>query len=462
MGRADSQCKLNPSSPPSKAQSMKWLKKWFNVDSPRTQADYLELEVQQLEERLHLAGNVDVTYNERTGDLFVRGDSASNRIEISANATGRIVVRGLSRGGANTTINDSGTTFVVSQTRNGIIRDDLVIITRRGNDFVEVKGIKVNDDIRIVGGGDNDSIKLNDVETGGRLTTTTGGSDDHVIVQDSKFAEVRMSTAGGQDFIGWENTELPGRGRFVLGSGFDGFIMTDSTVTGEVYVTTGAQGDVVFLENTVVRTELDILLGGSDDTLAISEGTRLPGDTVIRPVGRRNNDTLVMDDNVNVRNDIIESFGSSFVEDNDVIGRFELSIGLPVEFLVDVFTSRGFTQQDFLLDVPPDDFTTYYPFAERWSFAQEWNGEIERGYDFDWQLVRLNQGEQYTFETFAGTLDRTRLQLFDRNGVQVAVDTDGGVGQLSRLRFRAQYTGTYYLGVSSVGDLVGTYTVRRV
>ncbi|MEM7311958.1 MAG: hypothetical protein AAF497_02280 [Planctomycetota bacterium] len=440
---------------------MNWLRRLFAVTESK-EDQHLELDVQQLEDRLYLAGNVDVSYNERTGDLFVRADRESNRIRISANDSGRIVVEGLQRAGSRTTINDSGTSFVINQTRNGVIPDDLIILTRPGNDFVEIDGIKVNDDLRISGGGQNDSYKLTNVETGGRLTATGGGGDDHILVQDSKFIEAFMPTGGGQDFVGWNNTQMPGRGRFILGGGLDGFVMSDSIVNGEIYLNTGGQEDAVYWTNSIVKTEVDILLGGFDDTLVIADGTRLPGDTIIRPLGARNNDKLVMDDTVNVRRDIVDSFGQTFVEDNDVVGRFELSIGLPIDFLEDTFTSRGFARRDFPLEIPADDYTSYYPFAERWQFASELNGDIERGYDFDWHLVRLNQGEQYTFETFAGTLDKTRLQLYDRNGVQVAIDSDGGVGKLSKLSYRAQYTGVYYLGVSSNVDHTGTYTVRRV
>ena len=325
-----------------------------------------------------------------------------------------------------------------------------------------MNGITVNDDIRIIGGGQNDSYLLTDVESGGRLFATGGGGDDHILVQGSRFVETTMITGGGQDFVGWVDSRLPGRGRYILGTGLDGFVMADSAIAGEVYLNTGPQEDAVYFNNTTIRTELDVLLGSFDDTLVFAEGSTLPGDTVIRPLGVRNADKLVMDESVRVRNDIIDSFGNSFVEDNDVLGRFELAVGLPVDFLVDTFKARGFSQADFPLDIPADDYATYYPNAERWQFSSELHGEIERGYDFDWQLVRLNQGERYTFETFAGTLDKTRLQLYDRDGVQVAIDSDGGVGKLSKLTYRATYTGVYYLGVSSNVDFVGTYTVRRV
>lgn len=148
------------------------------------------LNLESLESRLALAGNVTVGY-EGTGnfkDLVITGDNLSNELEIVPNSTiDNFIIRGLN----NTKINN---------VNNGTFRfniynftDDMRIYLKGGNDKLYMAGadsdigdLDVWNDLEIFGGTGSDRIELRYVETGG------GGTTD---------SDIYIDTGTGADFV---------------------------------------------------------------------------------------------------------------------------------------------------------------------------------------------------------------------------------------------------------------------
>ncbi len=95
-------------------------------------------------------------------------------------------------------------------------------------------------------------------------------------------------------------------------------------------------------------------------------------------------------------------------------------------------------------------------------------GEVETGGDQDWFAVTLEAGRTYRIDlegshTGAGTLSDPYLRgIHDAYGVLLAgtTDDDSGVGYNSRVTFRAQEDGTYYVAAGAYNRYrEGTYTL---
>jgi len=88
------------------------------------------------------------------------------------------------------------------------------------------------------------------------------------------------------------------------------------------------------------------------------------------------------------------------------------------------------------------------------------SGTIAGGNDSDWDFFRVRAvpGDTYTISLVGHSLPDTYLWLFDRDGVLLAVDDDGGVGLNSLILFSSfSYEGDYYIAADSYGGNVGTY-----
>ena len=97
----------------------------------------------------------------------------------------------------------------------------------------------------------------------------------------------------------------------------------------------------------------------------------------------------------------------------------------------------------------------------------EVSGKIERGEDRDWFAVELEAGRTYLIDlegspTGAGTLWDPYLRgIHDADGDLIPGTTDNhyGAGRNSRLTFRAQDAGAYYVAAGAFGIEEGTYTL---
>ena len=149
----------------------------------------LAFEIEKLETREMLAGDVDVIV--RDGDVFVRGDSQDNSIEVTLDSDGRLIVTGLD----GTTVNNGET---------GITANNLTIRMRGGDDQVIVQtdaNLNIANDLSIFGNGGDDRIELKS-GVGGE-TIVEAGSGRNSIMTENFFpdGDVLIGSGCGSDNI---------------------------------------------------------------------------------------------------------------------------------------------------------------------------------------------------------------------------------------------------------------------
>lgn len=89
------------------------------------------------------------------------------------------------------------------------------------------------------------------------------------------------------------------------------------------------------------------------------------------------------------------------------------------------------------------------------------SGSIATARDQDWFRIEVTAGQRYTVtvDAAAGSSLDAVLRLHDANGVQVAMNDDGGVGGNARLSFLANQTTHLFLSAGGYGNSLGGYTV---
>ena len=144
----------------------------------------LPFEVEKLESREMLAGDVDVIV--RDGDVFVLGDSQDNSIEVSLDINGGLVVTGLD----GTTVNGGET---------GIVANNLTIRMRGGDDTVVVQTDPnldiTSNELSIFGNAGDDRIELK-CGVGGKTDIRTGAGENFVFTENF-FPQDDVSISGG-------------------------------------------------------------------------------------------------------------------------------------------------------------------------------------------------------------------------------------------------------------------------
>ena len=97
-------------------------------------------------------------------------------------------------------------------------------------------------------------------------------------------------------------------------------------------------------------------------------------------------------------------------------------------------------------------------------------GEMEQAADSDWFAVTLEAGKSYRFDlkgqdTGDGTLADPYVDgIHDANGARIrgTWNDNGGEGRNSRVLFTADKDGTYYVAISEIKGITGTYTLSVV
>ena len=122
---------------------------------------------------------------------------------------------------------------------------------------------------------------------------------------------------------------------------------------------------------------------------------------------------------------------------------------------------------DGILGCAPADFTyaddlsgSFVPMGA--SYQTAISGVISAGNDADWDFYKVyaSPGDTLVLDMVGTTLDDTYLRLFDKNGVQIAYDDDGGAGYFSHLVYSAfAYAGAYYVVSDSFETHTGGYTL---
>jgi hypothetical protein len=197
-----------------------------------------QLQLEELEPRCLLAGNVFVTVSD--GDLLVRGDAAANGVRITGTAPGQFLITGLAFNGGATTVNG-----LPALTVRGVT-DDVLINLQGGNDFLRLNGAAVvRDDLAINTGGGNDSFLLEGVTVFGETNIDGSAGDDTLVVRASAFVgEVALNMNSGNDRVVINAvSRFFSEVDFELGDGHDLLIIGGSFFADEVLVEGGSGFD---------------------------------------------------------------------------------------------------------------------------------------------------------------------------------------------------------------------------
>ena len=243
----------------------------------------LELNVEQLEFRTLLAGNIRVLVN-AAGDVTIRGDGKSNHVEISQNMDGDIVITGTADTfGEATGIRDGRNILseLVVPAENGTLPGKLTVSLGGGNDFLVLRQVTIDGTFDYKPGGKNDSLGFFQSTAKGAVSLKTGSGNDYMNFVDATFEnDINAVTGGGVDFIGMSNFAL------------------DSGATASF--NTGGGGDVLYIEDSTVNGNLVAIMGGLIDTIYVAEGTTLLGNVDVDMGGLF--DLLAIENNVNLDN----------------------------------------------------------------------------------------------------------------------------------------------------------------
>ena len=90
------------------------------------------------------------------------------------------------------------------------------------------------------------------------------------------------------------------------------------------------------------------------------------------------------------------------------------------------------------------------------------DGIIDSSGQYDGFKLELNAGETYIFETSAGNINDTQLFLYDTDAATVLADNDdkSSDSYYSKIEYKIDNQGTYYLLVRGYGDYTGSYKIK--
>lgn len=268
------------------------------MNTKRKKQKSTRINYQTLEDRRLLAGDVRVATSQ--GAFYIRGDGASNQVEVVKSLhSSDITVRGLE----GTTINGQteilltgpaarvikgfrasmgpgddfirfedtyaeGRTVVYGGIGNdsiGFYRatvSDITVQTYTGDDAISIDKLIVNGDFRVYALEGNDTVGISGLRAFGQNTIATHGGDDLVSIENSAIYRsfLRVLTGEGNDFFGSENISVATSSAIFTGDGADQVSLFDTNFNGQTYV----GGQAGYDEITVAGRER------SEDTLNLS------------------------------------------------------------------------------------------------------------------------------------------------------------------------------------------------
>ncbi len=252
----------------------------------------LEFEVESLESRRMLAGNIRVLVN-NAGDVTIRGDGRSNYVEVSQNEDGDIVIAGTEdTKGLATGIRDGRNIVseMVLDATDGTFSGKLNVLLGGGDDLIILRDITIDGDFNYNPGGKNDSLGFFQSTANGTSNLRTGGGNDYMSFVDATFnGDINAITGGGVDFIGMSNFAIAAdfTASFNTGGGGDVIYIEDSTVEGNLEASMGSLIDTIYVaDGTTLRGNVDIDMGSLFDLLAIENDVNLDDATLNLDGGR--------------------------------------------------------------------------------------------------------------------------------------------------------------------------------
>lgn len=263
-----------------------------------------------LESRVLLAGNVSASLS-AGGTLTINGDSNNNRIDVTDDGLGTIVVHedalGTVNGSNDIEFNSADVKNIVIRGRAGNDdvrllnlnlsgslwanlgsgKDDfsvdnshfggkLTILGSLGDDHIDLRTTEVDGATYVNSDGGSDQVHFQDFLAHGKVVVFTGVGDDEVEVFNgaSTFEQaVRIHTDGGSDYVRvGDGTTFDGAVTVNTGSNADRVEASLSTFNGNVSVSLGSGADEITVTGNTFNQAVT-LDGGSNQDILFNDGT---------------------------------------------------------------------------------------------------------------------------------------------------------------------------------------------
>jgi len=299
----------------------------------RNSSSRLQFQLERLERRLLLAGNVSVVEN-AVGDFVLLGDAADNEIAIEQAPDGSVRIRGL----AGTTLNGESDSIELSA--SDVFNGNLTIRTRGGGDQIFLGDFTINGTTDINSGGGNDLIELSLVDFEGPTQIRSGGGADQIdIVGSFSSASVAITTGAGNDVANIDSVQWLQGLSVNTGGGNDYLGVNDSNVESFTQIRGGAGDDTVELSGFSSQgggnLGIQVSLSSGDDNFLLTEFSYLDGDLVVTTGG---GDDLVSINSLGMTGDVNLATGGGSdvvaIVNSGVIDALDINLGAGADGLL--------------------------------------------------------------------------------------------------------------------------------
>jgi hypothetical protein len=241
-----------------------------------------QLRFENLESRQMMAGNVYASVV--SGDLVVRGDNASNGVEVRQIGNGAYQVRGLTQGGYSTGVNGYSWMNFYG------VKDDIVMYGNGGHDYLSVTGssnsyTNIKDELFIYGGTGNDVTNVSYVSTGRDLYVDSGTGRDSTYVYSSFVRDDLTIQAGATAYGDYDYASVA---QSTIGS---------AAYRGSLNFSGTGGADTLAVRNTITDDLFASMYGGNDQldvrNSRVRYSSRLDGGYGYDTLNRANNNTLL-------------------------------------------------------------------------------------------------------------------------------------------------------------------------
>ena len=385
-------------------------------------------------------GTYTLSVAETIMDDFGRGTGTTGRVEVGGSATGEIEVA-----------ND---------------RDWFAVTLEAGRSYrIELEGKRTGDGTL----GDPYLEGVFDAQG-----TYVGGADDNggkgrnsrTIFTPEEDGTYYVAAGGVDDHTGTYTLSVEAWDDFAAGTGTTGRVAVGGSATGEIEAAHDSDWFAVTLEaDRAYRIDLKGERTGdgtlrNPELLGIrdAEGTYVGGDDDNGGEGRNSRTTFTPDED-----------GTYYVAAGGSKGHTG-TYTLSVEAWNDPAANDPAANDPAANDPAANDLAADVGTAGRVAVGGSATGEMEQAADSDWFAVTLEAGKSYRFDlkgqdTGDGTLADPYVDgIHDANGARIrgTWNDNGGEGRNSRVLFTADKDGTYYVAISEIKGITGTYTLSVV
>lgn len=218
------------------------------------------LSAERLEQRVVMAGNVDVTFF--FPELFILGDANDSAIELEEIAPNTIKITGL----AGTTINSGSTPVVIA----AALIDSVFAKMNDGDDRMVVRNMTLTDNangvLSVTGGAGDDNFLIDNVQTTDSVLVDMGEGDDVVRSRYTKVRNHVIATGNGSDSTVFEYFSA-GTLQLTSLEGEDKVVAKAGGVADSMSISSGPDNDTVALKGIQVNENLYVRTAQGDDSI---------------------------------------------------------------------------------------------------------------------------------------------------------------------------------------------------